>query len=101
MEWGAGILLRLSAQHALLGAVTPNLRSFSVAKDGELIICQAVFEKAPAAEEVDLIQIAGTLIIADFGDEQLEEKLIVNADRTMPEALTYLIYQRHEPPETP
>ncbi|MDP3377486.1 MAG: hypothetical protein Q8S53_03910 [Brevundimonas sp.] len=101
MKPGADILLRLSAQQALLGAVTPNLRSYSAEIDGELITCQAVFEEAPTAEEIDLIQIVGTLIIADFRDEKLEEQFVVNANRTMPKALTYLIYQRHEPPETP
>ncbi|WP_262423345.1 hypothetical protein [Brevundimonas denitrificans] len=68
MEPGADILLRLSAQRALLGAVTPNLRSFSVEMNGGTVACQAVFEEAPAAEEIDLIQSAGAEIIADFVD---------------------------------
>ncbi|MFN3814832.1 hypothetical protein [Brevundimonas sp.] len=97
MQPGADILLRLSAQRALLGAVTRNLRSFSVDMNGGTVTCQAVFEEAPAAEEIDLIQSAGTEIIADFLDAKIEERFIVNADRTMPKAITYLIYQRHEP----
>ncbi|MFN4297631.1 MAG: hypothetical protein ACK4FB_12405 [Brevundimonas sp.] len=97
MKPGADILLRLSAQHALLGAVTPNLRSFSVEMNGGTVTCQAVFEKAPAAEEIDLVQSAGTEIIADFVDAKIDERFIVCGDQAMPKALTYLIYQRHEP----
>ena len=97
MEPGADILLRLSAQRALLGAVTPNLRSFSVEIIGGTVTCQAVFEDAPAAEEIDLVQSAGTEIIADFVDAKIDEQFIVCGDQAMPKALTYLIYQRHEP----
>ena len=97
MEPGADILLRLSAQHALLGAVTPNLRSFSVEMNGGTVTCQAVFEEVPAAEEIDLVQSAGTEIIADFVDAKIDEQFIVCGDQAMPKALTYLIYQRHEP----
>jgi hypothetical protein len=97
MEQGADILLRLSAQRALLGAVTPNLRSFSVEMIGGTVTCQAVFEDAPAADEIDLIQSSSTEIIADFVDAEIEERFIVCVDQAMPKALTYLIYQRHEP----
>ena len=97
MKPGADILLRLSAQHALLGAVTPNLRSFSVEMNGGTVTCQAVFEEVPAAEEIDLVQSAGTEIIADFVDAKIDEQFIVCGDQAMPKALTYLIYQRHEP----
>ncbi|MBG7614481.1 hypothetical protein IWC96_04185 [Brevundimonas sp. BAL450] len=99
MEPGADILLRLSAQRALLGAVTPNLRSFSVEMNGGTVACQAVFEEAPAAEEIDLIQSAGAEIIADFVDATIDERFIVSADQATPKALIYLIYQRHEPQE--
>ena len=97
MEPGADILLRLSAQRALLGAVTPNLRSFSVEMNGGTVTCQADFQDAPAAEEIDLVQSAGTEIIADFVDAKIDEQFIVCGDQAMPKALTYLIYQRHEP----
>ena len=97
MKPGADILLRLSAQHALLGAVTPNLRSFSVEMNGGTVTCQAVFEEVPAAEEIDLVQSAGTEIIADFVDAKIDERFIVCDDQAMPKALTYLIYPRHEP----
>ena len=97
MEPGADILLRLSAQRALLGAVTPNLRSFSVEMNDGTVACQAVFGEAPAAEEIDLVQSAGTELIADFVDAKIDEQFIVCGDQAMPKALTYLIYQRHEP----
>ena len=97
MKPEADILLRLSAQHALLGAVTSNLRSFSVEMNGGTVTCQAVFQDAPAAEEIYLIQSASTEIIADFSDAKINESFIVCGDQAMPTALTYLIYQRHEP----
>ncbi len=95
----ADILLRLSAQNALLGAVTPNLRSFSVDLSAGTITCQAVFETEPTDEERELIQIATTEILASFHDEMLDERFFVSAGKVAPKNLTHTIYQRHEPQE--
>ncbi|WP_313101821.1 hypothetical protein [Brevundimonas sp.] len=95
----ADILWRLSAQNALLGAVTPNLRSFSVDLSAGTITCQAVFETEPTDEERELIQIATTEILASFHDEMLDERFFVSAGKVAPKNLTHTIYQRHEPQE--
>ena len=85
-----------SAQRALLGHVTPNLRSFSLEKDGRTIRTLAVFAQEPTADEVELMQFTGTEIVADFVDGFITEAVVVSDARPAPR-LMHLAYQRWEP----
>ena len=88
--------LRLSAQRALLGHVTPNLRAFSVEKYGRTIRTLAVFAEEPTPEEVELTQFAGTEIVADFVDAFIVETVAVSSARPVPR-LMQIVYERWEP----
>jgi hypothetical protein len=85
-----------SAQRALLGHVTPNLRSFSLEKDGRTVRTMAVFAEPPTPEEVELTEFTGTEIIADFVDALIAETVVVTGARPAPQ-LMHLAYQRWEP----
>ena len=88
--------LLLSAQQALLGYVTPNLRMFSVEEDGKTIRTLAVFAEPPSEHEVELTQLAGTELIAYYHDTMIEERVEVSEDHRPPQ-LTHMVYQRYEP----
>ena len=96
MALETGTLVRLSAQTALLGAVTPNLRSFSVEVTDGVVRTLAVYAADPSEHEKELIQVAATEIIADFIDETLDEQIIVSASPIITQ-LEFEIYRRHEP----
>lgn len=89
--------LLLAAQRALLGHVTPNLRRFSVEKDGRTVRTMAVFAQEPTADEVELTQIAGTEIISHWTDAVISETVVVSSARHPP-SLMLLAYQRWEAP---
>ena len=97
MAGEADIRLRLSAQAALLGVVTPNLRSFSVELKGGVIRTLAVFAFHPSDEEREGMQLAATEIIGDFYDEKLDETILVSSDTPSPR-LELAVYERYEPP---
>lgn len=96
MEHGADIRLRLSAQRALLGAVTPRLRSFSIDLSAGVIQTLAVFETEPNDGERDLIQAVVTEVIADFTDETLDEQIVASAAKPPPR-LRIVAFERFEP----
>lgn len=70
--------LRLSAQRALLGAITPNVRLIKVASD-DGVITFTVICAAPLSEpEREYLAIAATEIVADFPARTISEKIIVD-----------------------
>ena len=73
------VKLRLSAQRALLGAITPQVRLVKVVKDGAQInftvIAAATLDEAAATA----LSIAATEIIADFNDCTINENMIVDS----------------------
>ena len=91
----ADIRLRLSAQAALLGAVTPNLRSFSVELREGVIHTLAVFETEPSEYERELINVATAEILADFTVETLDDQIVFSRRSPAPR-LDFDIYRRHE-----
>ncbi|WGM46842.1 hypothetical protein KOAAANKH_01716 [Brevundimonas sp. NIBR10] len=92
----APIHLRLAAQQALLGHVTPNLRAFSVEEDGKTIRGLAVFEQPPSDHEIELIQLAGTELISHYVDSMIDDRIeVTSAPR--PPLLAHLVYRRYEP----
>ena len=96
MDEDAPSYLLLSAQRALLSHVTPNLRSFSIEKDGRTIRTLAVFAEEPTMAEVELVQFAGTEIVADFVDALIAESVVVSVARPTPQ-LMHVAYKRWEP----
>jgi hypothetical protein len=60
------ILLRLSAQRALLGNIPTSLRCVSVEYNSTEITCSFVFDGIPSSDDKELLSHAATLIIADY-----------------------------------
>ena len=68
--------LCLSAQRALWGAVGPNLISFSgEVRDKKIFLQFVVLDEIPD-DEIDDYQCVGTEILADYIDEDIDEKFI-------------------------
>jgi len=90
------ISLTLSAVRALLGNVTPPLRSASVEWKENTIIWKCVFDTTATADDYELMSIAAAEIISDFPDAELEEIFLTVAPTESVEPLEHLIYQRYE-----
>ena len=96
MSVEADTLLRLSTQRALLGAVTPSLRLFSVELRSGVIHTLAIYGDEPSEIETDLIQAAATEIIADYLVETINEQIVVSLQNPPPQ-LAHVVFARHEP----
>jgi hypothetical protein len=93
------IYLKLSAQRALLGAVTRQLRSVSVDLDAErsLIRLRFIFDGEPSEWEREIASIASTEIISDFADGWVfDEKFVSCPAPDRMEHLRMLVYLRNE-----
>ena len=93
MDENAPGRLLLAAQRALVGNITPNLRSFSVEKDGRTLRTLAVFAEDPTVDEIELMQCVGTEIIADFVDALITEDVVVSVARPTRQ-LRHVAYER-------
>jgi hypothetical protein len=72
--------LRLSAQRALLGAITPEIRLIKVRKDGAQITFTTIIAQPLGEEAEEALSIAATEIAADFPECQIREHLFVSAE---------------------
>jgi len=91
------VLLRLSAQRALLGAVSAALRAVSVELRGTQICFRAVFDAAHTPDNREMLSVAATEVIADFpaGYTIDEDYVVVNADTPI-QHLRHLVFLRAE-----
>lgn len=79
MTHSSHIKLRLSAQRALLGAITPNVRLIKVVDDGSEIIFTVIAASPLDEAATDALSIAATEIVADYADRMINEITIVDA----------------------
>ena len=96
----------LSAQKALLGVITPNVRSVSGALDDQSITIRYIIDGEIDEDIHDELSCASVLVIADIGpaDYHLrfeEEFLRLDAPATLQgEKLPLQFFERHEPSAT-
>lgn len=89
--------LQLSAQRALLGVVTPNLRAVSLQRRADAVHWLAVFAEEPTEQERILISVAASEVVADFSDAlQLVDEVLVAPPPEEVQHLEHLVYARHE-----
>jgi hypothetical protein len=90
------ISLILSGVRALIGEVTPCLRSVSAEWDGKDVIFKCVFDETATEDDLELMSSAAGEIIADFPDYGLKEivQKVPQPGPTNP--LKNVLYQRHE-----
>ena len=72
--------LRLSAQRALLGVISPEIRLIKVRRDVELILLTTIFSRLPSDAEKEALSVAAIEVIADFPDCRIEERVIVSVE---------------------
>ena len=87
----------LSANRALLGAVTKNLRGVTVDYYSDQIILRAYFDKGATDADKELIDIALSEIVADFNE--INGCKYEPVDLFFPAKMTKLkdwVYLRHE-----
>jgi hypothetical protein len=71
--------LRLSAQQALLGAISPEIRLVKVKLVGSTIVMTTVAEAQLSERAAEALSIAATEIIADFSDcDRISEQLVIS-----------------------
>lgn len=56
----------LSLQRALLGAITPNVRSVSCNLSANVIAILVIFEAAPSNDDLERMSVVETEVLADF-----------------------------------
>ena len=71
--------LRLSAQRALLGVISPEIRLIKVRRDGDQIVFSTIAFCPPSDATKEALAVAATEVIADFPDCRIEERLTVSS----------------------
>ncbi len=90
------VLLRLSIQRALLGAVTSNLRMVTAEGDDEEIRLYFYYHGEISEEVNELAEVAATEVISDFPKQMLDLKILrLDAPAKMP-TLAEVVYRRYE-----
>ena len=90
------ISLILSGVRALIGEITPPLRSVSIELDNKKVIFKCVFDQTATDDDIELMSAVAGEIIADFPDYDLKEiyQKIPQPEPTNP--LKNVLYHRHE-----
>jgi hypothetical protein len=90
------ISLILSGVRALIGEVTPCLRSASIQLDGNKVIFKCVFDETATEDDFELMSDVAGEIIADFPDCDLEEIIHKVPAPELTNPLKNVLYHRHE-----
>ena len=92
------VTVLLSAQRALLGAITPNVRGVTVAYNNQQLTLRAYYDKDPLEEEKELLDFALGEMVADFYPS-IEKYLFEPQVLPYPMKMAMLsdwVYVRHE-----
>ncbi|WP_061249968.1 hypothetical protein [Leptospira alstonii] len=89
----------LSAQRALLGNISPNLRAVSIGFTEQSISIRFYYETQPSEIEYDLVDSITSEILADFDHiNNIDEEIIVTQEKANQlNGLNDWIYLRFEP----
>jgi hypothetical protein len=91
------VLVRLSAQRALLGHVPASLRAVSVDVDVAKVYLRCVFDGEPPEDERELLSIAASELIADFSEPYtIKEEYLYTSQPERMSHLKHLVFLRHE-----
>ena len=83
----------LSAQVALLGMVTPNMQAITIRYKQMPVLVRIFFKEKPTEDEVELLSVITTEIIADFNElNDIKEDFYVNQE---PECLDDWVYYQY------
>jgi hypothetical protein len=98
MDFPARVSFRLSAQRALLGHVTPPLRSVSLAvnEPERAWRIRFVFDGQPSESELDAARCAVAEIVADFPDWSFDEEFLFVPEPGKIEDLESTVFRRCE-----
>jgi hypothetical protein len=90
--------LRLSAQRALLGAISPAVRLIKVTLNGLEIVFTVIASHNLTEAEREALSVAATEIVADFTDRSIREELLVSTEPLPSEDVlaSGWVYQRAE-----
>lgn len=91
--------LRESIQAALIGRITPNLRSVYIETKNDLITLIFFYDKPPAEHELELASLANTEFIADFPSPEYKTDckiLTLPYPQRFPKD-SLCVYSRYEP----
>ncbi|MGJ8674261.1 hypothetical protein [Rubritalea sp.] len=90
--------IQMSAMRSLLGNVTPTLRSASIEVSETTIFWRCIYDNTATKDDLELAQIAGTEIIADFPSPwDIDEDIRIKPFPDSLDNLKHMIYLRLEP----
>jgi hypothetical protein len=90
------ISLTLSGVRALIGEITPALRSASIEFQNNKIVFKCVFDETAIEGDFELVSAAAGEIIADFPNFDLEEIFLKISQPNPIKPLKNILYHRHE-----
>lgn len=70
--------LRLSAQRALRGVISPEVRLIKVRRDGAQIVFTTITDRPLTSELREALEVASTEIVADFPNCRIEDRFLVS-----------------------
>lgn len=89
--------LKLSAQRALLGTITENMRAITLQSKNDRLLLRVIFYENPSEDEKDLLGDITAEILADFNEiNHVSEEFIVDANSLFKnlECLDFWAYAR-------
>jgi hypothetical protein len=91
--------LRLSAQRALLGAISPEIRLIKLRRDGDQIVFTTIASRSLSEDVKKALSVAATEVIADFPGCRVDERLTVSSEPLPAEDIIKegWVYRRIEP----
>jgi hypothetical protein len=89
------ISLTLSGVRALIGEITPCIRSVSIEVVNKRILFKCVFDDTSTEHDFELMSAAAAEIIADFPNYEIEEIFITDSFEKI-DSLKNQLYHRHE-----
>lgn len=92
------VSLRCSVQRALLGAIVPSIRAVMAEITPETRIVWVFFDTPAAPEELELLSVAETELLADYPDDKvLVRALTLPSPTRLPKDRGIWVYARYEP----
>ena len=88
--------LRLSAQRALLGAISCKVRQIQVVDNGHEITFTVIVAAPLNEAETDALSVAATEIVADYSDRIIAESIIVDSGPLRKLSCAECVFQRLE-----
>lgn len=91
------ISFQLCVQRALLGSIVPSIRMVTVHINGGGRFVTVIFDSPPTEEELELMSVAETELLADYPDNRVSVRVLTIPAPEDTSAPGIAVYARYEP----